>query len=554
MSDTSDPRSLAVMEEVIAIWRDVDPVECYAAGLTDDCKGKLFFPTQTDDILQRIEKVRPDLADIQDPELRSAAEKLFDCISVALKIESPDQQVLVCFLAIWYAILKEEETEDFVGRLLDQAVDLMAAEHTRWRGRQFTGETRKAVVDACSALESILIILASKNDKVTDAIGSLSATVADFRSLFSFPVKEPGNLDELFEFFRANSGAKKSNELYPQILAQLLDYGASSSEIYARAQELLETELPKANELVVNLSGVLDIPEGASLGDAYDILKTRYQITGSVVDEARKMMDVLNDFVDENIQDIGVRPDILPDATPNFLKSLITSGGAIALNYLKPHPSIRIFVTEEKNTSFLTLLNVLVHEATHAYSPQILSDIPSLPMLTKIKSFLSLPFYEATAFHRELELFEAVSAGAGKTSPSGPVLELLGLFDLPKFPLPNDVMAFELETRIWRIIRAVRTICDVEINTGVRTYVDFVEWAVEHTGLSRDFVHDECFPFLSYPGYTPSYSFCGTEYQRLQQEALQRGVERFDFNSQANRMGVLPWTLCVARLSALGRS
>jgi hypothetical protein len=78
--------------------------------------------------------------------------------------------------------------------------------------------------------------------------------------------------------------------------------------------------------------------------------------------------------------------------------------------------------------------------------------------------------------------------------------------------------------------------------------VDFIKWAAAHTGLSKEFIHNECFTFLSFPGYTPSYSFCGSRYEVLQSQAERRGVSRFTFNTEANRMGLQPWTACVKRM------
>jgi hypothetical protein len=548
MPSKPDPRSMLVIDEIIGIWRDVDPVECYAAGI-DGCEGKLFIPTNAAkaDILRRIENARSRLPEIKNRELRATANKLLSSTSVAIDFESPDEQIVVCFIAIWYAILKGDHRKPFVRALLRLAIKLVIFEHARWRGQKFTGETRKAVVDACSSLEAILITLASKNPDVIDEIQALSFIAAEFRSSFSFPVINPGNLEELFEFFEMNSGPPTANRLYPQIIDHLFDYGVSINDIYTQTQKMLEKELVLAKALVDKLSKPVGIPPGASLGDAYAILQKHYEISYPVA-QARKMMAVLNKFIDRNIQDIGVDPDILPEATPSFLKALITSGAAISLNYLDEKPLVQIFVTEEKNTSFLTLLNVIVHEATHAYNPLILASIPTIPTLLKLKSWLSIPLYEATAFHREMELLEAIKGGTGRRRANGTLKELLALFDGPPFPLRHDILAFEMETRVWRIIRSLRTICDVEINTGKRTYVGFVKWASAHTGLSKQLIHNECFTFLAYPGYTPSYSFCGSQYQQLQKDAKGRGVSRFVFNSKANRIGLLAWTLCVARM------
>ncbi len=541
-----------VIQEVIAIWKDYDPVEGYAAGF-DDCKGRMFTPTDREkaDILRRIENARSGLAEIRDEELRKAANKLLSSINVAIAYDSPEEQVLGFSIALWYAILKGEQGESFVGKLLEQALEILEFEHSRWQDHKFSGEVRKACVDACSFLEAILITLASESPALVGAINELSMSVANFRSLFSFPVRHPDSFEELLAFLEANSCEPSENRLYPQMIEHLFDYGVTVEEIYSQSRRLLGEELALAKDVISSLGSELGVAEGASLGDAYETVSRRYEIEGAVVEAAQKMMEVLNRFVDGYIQDLGVQPDILPEATPAFLKPLVTSGATVALDYMKERPSVRIYVTEEKNTSWLTMLNVLVHEAAHAYNPSILAGVSSVPTLTKLKSWLAIPFYEATAFHRELELFEAIKEESQHPQGLGKIQqELLEMFDTPRFPLRDDVMAFELETRVWRIIRALRTICDVEVNTGKRTYVDFIRWASAHTGLTKEFIHNECFTFLSSPGYTPSYSFCGSLYSELQKEAAeQRGVSRFSFNTQANHMGLLPWTLAIKRMS-----
>jgi hypothetical protein len=542
--------SALVMEEVLSIWKDYDPVEGYAAGF-EDCRGRLFIPTETAraDLWRRIENARSRLSEIEDEELRTAANKLLSCINVTLASDSPDEQIFNCSLALWYSILKGEQREAFVLKLLEQGMELVSFEHTRWQGLELSGERRKACLDACSFLESILIILVSENRDAAGPVGALSAGIHDYRSLFSFPVRHPYSFDELFAFLEMNAGDPSENRFYQQILDHVFDYGASAGAIQAENLKMLAEELDLAADLASQISDTAAPGTAASIGETYELLSKRYEIRGSVVAEAQKMMVVLNKFVDGYIQDLGHQPSILPEATPPFLKPLVTSGATIALDYIKAEPMVRIYVTEEKNTSWLTLLNVLVHEAAHAYHPSILAAQASHPSLLKLRSWLAIPLSEAVAFHRELELFEAVKEGLkSKRGLRKAQKELLKMFDTPKFPLRDDLLAFEFETRVWRIIRALRTICDTEVNSGRRTYVEFIKWASAHTGLTREFIHNECFTFLSFPGYTPSYSFCGSQYAALQARAAKRGVSRFAFNTAANQMGLLPWTACVKRM------
>jgi hypothetical protein len=263
-------------------------------------------------------------------------------------------------------------------------------------------------------------------------------------------------------------------------------------------------------------------------------------------------MRAVQPFTDSYLQDLPDGINIEPEKTPQYLVNLVTSGATVALNSLTSCPEVHIYVTEEKNKSWLTLLNVLVHEATHAYHPIILSQAnptphgAGLPILLRVRSYLAVPLMEAAAFRREMEMFEAVSDIKDKECPSDIEAKLLEIFKSRGFPLEDVVNCFELETRIWRIIRALRAICDVEVNSGVRTYVQFLSWAAQYSGLRKEFIHNECFPFLGSPGYTPSYSFCGLKYEKLQKQA----ASRRDFNTRVHRMGLLPWTTCLTEMES----
>jgi len=92
----------------------------------------------------------------------------------------------------------------------------------------------------------------------------------------------------------------------------------------------------------------------------------------------------------------------------------------------------------------------------------------------------------------------------------------------------------------------------VQVNCGLLTYVQFLDWAARYSQLSKEFIHAECFTFLSSPGYTPSYSFGGLEYESLQRRAVENGSSIFKFNSKVNVMGLLPWTRCLKKMKQFG--
>jgi hypothetical protein len=542
----------SVLDEVISIWKESDPVEGYAAGF-EDCQGKLFNPNESSKTIleRRIQDLRPRLDQIKCDDLNSAASKLLNSVSAALVYERPESQILACGAALWYSLLKDEPNAPFVKTLLEQAVAVVESEYSRWKDQRFSGDVCKAGVDAMGFVRAVLTTIGEQNSNVGLAIKELNKGLTKCDALFPFPLASPLDLNLLFAFFKQQAGPPLGRHAYEDILNRHFDYGVTAEQIHKHAQTALDEELGLIEDLIGKLAKPFVKGPDTSLGAVYQKISEDYRIEGDFLQEVQKMMKAVDRFIDQYVQDLGVRPDVAPMEAPASLTPLITSGATVVLDYIKGKPLVFLYVVPNKNKSWLSLLNVLVHEATHAYHRLILSNEPTVPAIAKLRSFLSIPFSEAAAFHRELQLFEAVREESKRLRSLNTVRkDLIGIFDTPRFPLQYDVCAFELETRVWRVIRALRTICDVEVNCGMRTYVEFVEWANAKTGLSKQFIHDECFTFLPAPGYTPSYSFCGKHYEDLESEAMATRMSRLDFNTKAHKMGLWPWTTCVAKMES----
>jgi hypothetical protein len=502
----------------------------------------------------RIAVIESRLGEIDDADYYTAAKMLLSSIRFAFELDSPQSQIFNCGAVLLYVELKKQEAEPFVAELLQNIADALVFEYERWQGKTFSGQTSKAVSDAIAFLHVNFSTILKKNAHVAPTVEAARQTLRKFRALF--PTALADDVDELLSFFKQYPIDSFSAGPYPQTLDRLFNYGATSERILEESYKMLDRELKLVDELIPKL-GKLEIDTKDTRGDIYDKLTQKYQTDKinpknqklDVLAEAGNIMKVVNKYIECYVQDIPNRPIILKE-TPNALVDLVTSGATVALDYLTPDPNVFIFVTKEKNTSWLTLLNVLVHEATHAYQPTILAKEAALLRLVKLRNWVAIPFMEATAFHREFEIFEEVKEAELKRRLNNAESELLKMFDASKFANKFDVDCFELETRVWRIMRALRSICDIEVNSGTKTYVDFVNWAAEKSGLKKEFINDECFTFLSSPGYTPSYSFCGSQYADLQSSAKEEGITRLDFNTQANAMGLWPWTLCVSKMES----
>jgi hypothetical protein len=551
--ENTTPNTPDAVQAVLEILRTYDPVEGYAAGVAE-CQGRVFIPTEeaTNDLTARISAAEQRLSEIDDVGERTACGKWLDAIRFSLSLESPAAQLMSCANALLVVFIKNDQRQAFVPTLLSNIASALELENSKWQGHTFSGEESKAVADGAGLLNAMLELILKQTPEVQPAIEEVRKRAQRFQSMF--PTPPSGDLDELFSFFQSHPAASKpSATVFSGIIEQMYDYGANASDLLERSREMLKAELQLIAELRPQLVTHLGLEPKDTLGDVYEKLTGKYQIADidcspeAVLNEAEKMMKAVNQYLDRYIQDIPDRRVTLRP-TPDYLQNLVTSGGTVAVDYLSREPKAFIFITEQKNTSWLTLLNVLVHEATHAYQPIILNHLRSVPELGKLRNWMGIPFMEATAFHREFEIFEAVKKAAQKRHLDPVENQFLKIFDAPKFELEDDVNSFELETRVWRVMRALRTICDVEVNSGCKTYVEFVNWAVSASGLKKQFIHENCFTFLVSPGYTPSYSFCGGIYADLQSAAALRGVCQFDFNTQANGMGLWAWTLCETKM------
>jgi hypothetical protein len=544
----------AVLNDLIEFWKLLEPVEAYIAGYPS-ARGKLFDPSESNraEVLDRAARLLAQVENFADHELREHARLFLRGVAVGLNCSSPEQMINQCALAIWFVGIRNDAGRRFVGPMLRSAAALIQTEHERWQARSYPGETRVACVNACDFLQAMAIELATLNPTLLNEVSLFADAGAKFRTIFSYPVSANPSFKELFAFLEINAQPPQANPHYAQILECIWGYSAPADKMLAEARKMLKEELASLRRIVRRFEKLTRQSIGPDLGDAYTWLNSRYRVKGNVTEAARGVMRVLNRFVNEHLQELGLHSRIKLFTTPSYLFPITTSGATIAYDHATAAPKVRVYVTAERNRSWLTLINVLVHEATHAYQFAQLSAFTGVSALARIKTGFAVPVLEAMAFHRELELFLAAK---GEVEPKQQLSrverELLRMIDKPPYPLAEDIAALEFETRIWRVIRALRAIGDIEVHTGKRTYTEFVRWAGARTGLSLELVHNECFSFLSIPGYTPAYACCGAEYAVLQKSARTRGVSALDFNTRASGLGFLPWSFCVKRMEAFG--
>jgi hypothetical protein len=538
-----------VISTLIEIFGDAYPVDGYLAGL-EACRGKLFIPRPpaVRAMRARLSVARERLHEIKDRELREAANKLLASAELDFSLPKPDQQVTKCAEGLVYILFKGDHLKAFVATYLRNAARLLEFELRRWRGQPFHAEIRRVCLDAAVSLRESLKVLRRLNPQVTAEIRAVRVLLARYERMFFIEGIDAADFDDLFALFEREGAPAARTEAYETILRDALGYGMTGAEILELALKGLNSELRKARRLARRVAvEQLALPADSSLEDVYAKMCERYELGDAAIVEARRAIQVINRFTDEYLQDIGRGDFIYPEVAPPYLVPLITSGAAIPVDYLTDEPQEKVFLTEDKNRSRLTMMNVLIHEAAHAYHCSVVATTAASPLL-KLRSYHSVLLSEAMAFHREIEFSEALKKILKSRRQTPLQRQLLECFGDSPLEQRRAILAFELETHLWRVQRFLRAIFDARLNLGLTSYVDFVKWASERTTFSLERIHQQCFYFLTLPGYAPSYAVCGMVYAEIQAELTAKGVGARSFNTRAARMGLHTWGVCQTKM------
>jgi hypothetical protein len=161
---------------------------------------------------------------------------------------------------------------------------------------------------------------------------------------------------------------------------------------------------------------------------------------------------------------------------------------------------------------------------------------------------------EGQAYYREYQYYAGAAALLNKTGLTPAEQAYLDLYGTTLQEQADAVLAAQLETYIWRVIRYIRALCDVRVNGGKQTYTDFIAWAAEATGLSMETLHGECFTFMASPGYAPCYAIGGAVYGYLSTKGYSRNVSQESFNTQSSAMGFYAWPVDKQRMQAFANA
>lgn len=551
-----------LIDRIISLWAEVNPVAGYTSGRTAELT-ELFLQTT-----ERLETARTalaelegDLALIADIDLRDTAAAVLASLETQFALARPSGAgpsgtgmggVYAAADGVFYIVLKGDASKEFVTVYLDAVLETVDFETRRWWGNDYSVMVRRECLDTAAYLQGALDSLSGLRPDLKDKIQAIRNAAQTYVDLFVVPNLDAPDFATYWLVFKAWEALRPVAPAngYPQCLNGYYQLTETAEAIETVAQGWLDLDIAVTIDIAQRVGDALGLKGTRSLQEVWDAVSALYAVN---FDDATiaKVVKACNDFGAEKIIAFtsADRVDFAP--TPSYLVSLVTGGEDFADNYLNPATAYsQLYLTAAKNTSMLTMINILVHEASHGFN-FVLSAKNAISPLLNLNTSLQVPTTEGMAFYREYQYWAAAQDLVGRSNLTDKEKAYLDLYVVASQPAMVGVLCAQLETYIWRVVRYIRALCDTRVNGGKLKYTDFIEWAAATTGLSEETLHGECFTFMASPGYAPCYAVGGATYAKIQKGGIMRGVSEIDFNTAVSAQGFFAWPVAVAKMSAL---
>jgi hypothetical protein len=242
--------------------------------------------------------------------------------------------------------------------------------------------------------------------------------------------------------------------------------------------------------------------------------------------------------------------------TPSYLSGTIPTGAAQFFDTFTKRPFQYFFQTtdpkRDPDKSVAALLNLLVHEeyghcVHHSNSAMgFVGRLPASQLMPGAQT--GGPITEGLSFNREIEFFEVSKGLETKKRLTKTEKDYVKL--LEKYGgLKQINLELEFMTRRWRIVRFLRVIGDVWVNTGKKSLIEFVDWAHKRTGVPRSSVYFQLFPAHQgiFPGYATNYAVAGQEIRSIEQK-IKDPRKRVKFSTYLCSIGFPPKSIYMKML------
>ena len=417
-------------------------------------------------------------------------------------------------------------------------------ETNKWWGQEFDILVRKECLNTVDYMKGTLSSLLTVRPDLEHQINDIKIELEKYKALFYIEGLDSNDFKTYWPIIKEwdKVAGSQLTKGYPASLKNYYRLNLTADEIETIATGWLELDLPVTTHITQRIAQLPFVGGEGSLQTIWDIVSKKYSVDFGLW--MTKVVDACKAFGSKYIIASTSEDRVDFDATPDYLVNLVTGGEDFAVNYLDPENAYsQLYLTAAKNTSLLTMINILVHEASHGYN-FVLSAKNAVPLLN-LNTSLEVTMTEGMAYYREYQYWAAAQNLLGKENLNEIEENYLALYGNTPEEQEVGVLCAQLETYIWRVIRYVRALCDTKVNGGKMTYTDFISWAADVTGLSEETLHGECFTFLASPGYAPCYAVGGATYAMLQKKGIPNGISEIDFNTFASKQGFYAWPVAV---------
>jgi hypothetical protein len=265
---------------------------------------------------------------------------------------------------------------------------------------------------------------------------------------------------------------------------------------------------------------------------------------------------VVQRLVNEDVTGINPKYKTTVIETPPYLSGTIPTGAAQFFDTFTKKPFQYFFQTtdpkRDPDKSIAALLNLLIHEeyghCVH-HSNSAMEFVGKLPVLQVMPGAQTGgPITEGLSFNREIEFFEVSKGLETKRRLTKAEKDYVRLME--KYGGLKQVnLELEFMTRRWRIVRFLRVVGDVWVNTGKKTLFEFVDWAHERTGVPRSSVYFQLFPAHQgiFPGYATNYAVAGQEIRSIE-KTIKDPKKRVKFSTYLCSIGFPPKSIYMRML------
>ncbi|MDA4122772.1 MAG: hypothetical protein OK456_06290 [Thaumarchaeota archaeon] len=543
--------------EILQLWKELSPSGAYLQGW-DEYAGKLFVPS-TENLARAVERVRA---------LRRRAEnevqaKVLDSMEVVLLFPEPQPVLDEIVGTIFGHLTKEGVNTKHLSSLISNSSKAIDATQKRFKNLEIPVAVKALTL---YRLDGVLEILAAVKGETKDKslqrdCDRLAEKVRKFVAMFELEGFGSGTFEEVEKVFKKHRFDLGRKDFYRAALEAGFDYSESPDELEKKALGWIDEELPKYRDIVGRLAKHYKCPATPEAVqkkiEERQKLKPRdlLRITNSI----RK---VVQEFMDESVVRINKHYKTRVIETPPYLSGTLPTAAASFFDTFTKKPFQIYFLTTDPRRdpakSISQLLDLLVHEEYgHCVnnSNSVFRFGGRATDLELMYSLLNAPITEGLSFNREREFLEASLAlehkKDGLTKAERGYVAILEKFG--GFKLVN--MEIEFEVRKWRLIRFLRVIGDVRINTGRQGLFEFIDWAHKHTGVPRSNVFYQLFPAHEgmFPGYATTYAVVGEEIRTIENR-LEDPKKRIKFSTYLTGIGYPPRSIYRKRLEDFASS